>query len=193
MPPQPVSVVPLPSANKAVWRAWARARRAELLAQMPALSDQIAGQLTAFLQGLGVHTVLAYHALPGEPDVSALQSDFRLLTTRAHFGPPRFLSLHPWESATEQSKQGIWQPPLGTPAAALSEVEAVLLPALAFDRRGVRLGYGGGFYDRLLAGWPGLTIGVLPAELLVAALPAEAHDVRARFIATQAGCLAAAL
>lgn len=175
--------------DKAHWREWAKARRRELEPSLPALSEATCTHLRAFLKERGVKTLLAYHALPGELDVAALQGDFRLLTTRAHFGPPRYLSLHPWESATQRSRLGLLQPPPDAPRVPLTEADAVLLPALAFDRTGVRLGYGGGFYDRLLAGWTGLSIGVLPAALLVDRLPAEAHDIRAGWLATEEGIL----
>jgi 5-formyltetrahydrofolate cyclo-ligase len=63
----------------------------------------------------------------------------------------------------------------------------VLLPALAFDERGFRLGYGGGFYDRLLADWPVLTVGVTPEALVLSAVPREAHDVPVAYLATERG------
>lgn len=177
------------SSDKASWREWAKAQRQALAPQLPDLSAEVCAHLRPFLKKRGVRTVLAYHALEGELDLTALAPHFRLLTTRAHFEPRR-LSLHLWESATQRGKMGLLQPPIGTPEVPLSEVDAALLPALAFDQSGVRLGYGGGFYDRLLQGWDGLSIGVVPAPLLVTALPAEAHDIRARFVATEQGVMA---
>ena len=57
---------------------------------------------------------------------------------------------------------------------------AVLVPALAVDRRGVRLGRGGGYYDRSLALCrPGTRlIAVVRDDEIVEELPSEAHDVR---------------
>jgi len=66
------------------------------------------------------------------------------------------------------------------PAAALAEAGLVLVPSLAVDRRGVRLGRGAGFYDRSL----GLRdpaarlVAVVRDEELVDELPSEPHDVR---------------
>jgi 5-formyltetrahydrofolate cyclo-ligase len=62
----------------------------------------------------------------------------------------------------------------------LNEVEMVLAPGLAVDRRGVRLGKGGGYYDRALRGLAeGIPVAVLlfDGELVDDLLPAEAHDV----------------
>lgn len=181
------SPVPGAQAPKAEWRAWASARRRTL----PDESAAVTEQLRAFLTAQGARRVLAYHALPGEPDVSELRGDFELLTTRTRYRPERHLTLHPWESATEQSRFGYLQPPADAPQFALGAVDAVLLPGLAYDRRGVRLGYGGGFYDRLLPGYAGLTIGVVWSPLIVPELPSEAHDCRAEWVATERGVGAA--
>jgi 5-formyltetrahydrofolate cyclo-ligase len=65
---------------------------------------------------------------------------------------------------------------LGT--GAIQEAQLVIVPALAVDRSGVRLGRGGGSYDRALArvGPAALTVALLHDGEVVAALPAEAHD-----------------
>jgi len=66
-------------------------------------------------------------------------------------------------------------------------VQAVVLPGLAFDRRGGRLGYGGGHYDRMLAGCTAacLKIGVCYAwQVVDAALPLQEHDVRMDLLVT---------
>jgi 5-formyltetrahydrofolate cyclo-ligase len=131
--------------------------------------------------------VLAYHALPGEPDLSALSAHLTLYTTRAVFRPEPHLTLHAWHSASELSRFGALQPPRGTPEIPRAQIGAVLLPGLAFDEHGWRLGYGGGFYDRLLEGWDVPTIGVTTQALLVAQLPHEVHDLPVRAVVTEAG------
>ncbi|AKK30817.1 5-formyltetrahydrofolate cyclo-ligase [Mycobacterium sp. EPa45] len=72
------------------------------------------------------------------------------------------------------------------PAAALGEAELVLVPALAVDRRGVRLGRGGGFYDRSLPLCRPTTklIAVVRDSELVDELPSESHDVRMTHVLT---------
>ncbi len=177
MPP-----LPSPDAPKAEWRAWAQAVRAGL----PDRSADVCAGLAAFARARGWRCLLAYRALPGEPDLTPLAGEFTLLTTRAWWRERR-LSLHDWAHATEVSRFGALQPPAGAPEVPREAVDAALLPGLAFDTSGVRLGYGGGFYDRLLSGWAVPTVGVTPQALLVPALPSEAHDARVAFIATETG------
>lgn len=77
------------------------------------------------------------------------------------------------------------------PPAEAGEVRPVclLVPLLAFDRQGVRLGYGGGFYDRTLAALraagPVVAVGVAYAGQEVDALPAEPHDERLDWVITE--------
>lgn len=178
-----VQVRPDVTDSKADWREWAFAERQGV----PDSSQAMVTHLRAFLHGRGVRRVLAYRALPGEPDVAALATGFELFTTRTRYRPERHLTVHPWDTATEVSKFGYLEPPADAPQVELSEVDAVLLPGLAFDRHGVRLGYGGGFYDRLLAGYEGLKVGVVWQALFVPELPHEAHDIRAGWVATEQG------
>lgn len=71
------------------------------------------------------------------------------------------------------------QPP-HLPPEAVAEANAVLVPALAVDRRGTRLGRGAGFYDRTLrrAAAGAALVAVVRDDELVDALPREPHDVR---------------
>ena len=74
---------------------------------------------------------------------------------------------------------GILEPPAG-PVVRPEDVRAWLVPGLAFTRDGLRLGYGGGWYDRLLEGVPSnvLKIGVAYGFQIVGELPHEPHDIR---------------
>jgi 5-formyltetrahydrofolate cyclo-ligase len=70
--------------------------------------------------------------------------------------------------------------PLACPPLPASAMAALLLPCLALDGRGLRLGYGGGWFDRLRAqpGWRAVpALGVLPAACLAPTLPQDPWDV----------------
>ncbi|HLX01319.1 MAG TPA: 5-formyltetrahydrofolate cyclo-ligase [Trinickia sp.] len=69
--------------------------------------------------------------------------------------------------------------------------DLLLVPCVGFDGSGYRLGYGGGYYDRTLAAWPGasrpVTVGVAFEACRTSALPREAHDVPLDAIVTDTG------
>lgn len=71
------------------------------------------------------------------------------------------------------------------------EVEVAIAPGLAFDRRGARLGYGGGHYDRfLLRLGPGsVTVGLAFAFQVIEELPLEGHDVLLDLVVTDEGVI----
>ena len=77
--------------------------------------------------------------------------------------------------------------------AAVTGATLVVVPALAVDRSGVRMGRGGGSYDRALARVPptALTVALLPDGELVDTVPAEPHDRRVRAVITPSEGLSA--
>lgn len=77
----------------------------------------------------------------------------------------------------EPNRYGIPEPDGLCPAVPPEEIDAVLVPNLLCDREGYRLGYGGGYYDRWLAGYRGFTAAVCPAGRLEDRLPRDKYDV----------------
>ncbi len=136
--------------------------------------------------------VLAYAALPSEPDLSALPLQapvvpFCLPRVADHFGltvhrVPRFTGLIP-------SNKNIGEPdPSLHPEVMPEEITLVLVPGITFSTRtGHRLGRGGGYYDRFLAR-PELArarrIGICFDEQAIPEIPFEAHDCRVSEILT---------
>lgn len=70
-------------------------------------------------------------------------------------------------------------------AVELSEIDLVVVPAIAFDSRGFRLGYGKGYYDSMLEKTRVEKIGLCYEQNLVERLPAEKHDERVDKIITE--------
>jgi 5-formyltetrahydrofolate cyclo-ligase len=60
-----------------------------------------------------------------------------------------------------------------------------LVPGLAYDPRGWRLGYGGGYYDRFLKNYRGISLGVSFDALLLNSLPHEEYDISMDWILTE--------
>jgi 5-formyltetrahydrofolate cyclo-ligase len=74
------------------------------------------------------------------------------------------------------------------PLGKVSQPDFVLVPLLAFDARGNRLGYGGGYYDRTLAGLPdAFRLGCAFAAQEFSEVPVEATDLRLHAVATELG------
>ncbi|MFN0195423.1 MAG: 5-formyltetrahydrofolate cyclo-ligase [Planctomycetaceae bacterium] len=73
----------------------------------------------------------------------------------------------------------------------IGEVDLVLVPGLAFDRQGNRLGRGKGYYDRLLSqALPRTTLVALAfEEQILESIPIEPHDVKMDYIATENGMI----
>ena len=66
--------------------------------------------------------------------------------------------------------------------------DLILVPGLAFDRTGNRLGWGGGFYDRWLGSHPGVPrLGIGFSCQVLERLPGEPHDMRVNFVLTEDG------
>ena len=63
--------------------------------------------------------------------------------------------------------------------------DLIIVPGLAFDTLGRRIGYGGGYYDRFLASVRVEGVGLVQAPFLVDAVPVEAHDVPVRVVLTE--------
>lgn len=80
------------------------------------------------------------------------------------------------EDAELKEKQWKLREPAEPEPMDISMLDLILVPALAFDVNGVRLGHGGGHYDRLLLGVNGFRLGLAFHEQVVEALPAEPHD-----------------
>jgi 5-formyltetrahydrofolate cyclo-ligase len=79
--------------------------------------------------------------------------------------------------------------PAGSRLVPLSDIDLLVVPGVAFDRRGHRLGYGKGYYDRALAGGAGrpLTVGLGFVFQQVDLLPNQKHDVQLQLLVTEHG------
>lgn len=123
--------------------------------------------------------LLLYAALPGEPDLGSLVADpppgATVLLPRVEGADVVAVPLRPGE-ALLAGALGVREP-TGV-AAPDTDVDVVVLPGVAFDAEGWRLGRGGGHYDRLLARLAGrvVAVGVADEDAVVAAVPREPHD-----------------
>ncbi len=138
-------------------------------------------------------TVMAYLAFNNEVDLSLL---FELLPDIDWIVPRiegKRLILHPyWPEALVRHPFGMLEPPADAPVVDPQELDVVLVPGVSFDRRGGRLGFGGGFYDRFLVRTSAVRIGVCYDCCLADELPCAPHDRRMDWVVTPTATIHAA-
>jgi 5-formyltetrahydrofolate cyclo-ligase len=171
----------------------ARGRRAVLAAACPDFAARVAEHAHALDIPRG-SVVGAYVAMEGEADphllLKALAGSDRTFAFPRVAAKKQPLHFHHLPSGREfvKSAFGVPEPAEDWPRA---HPDILLVPMLAFDRDGYRLGYGGGFYDMTLgalrAAGPLRAIGVAFAGQEVEALPREPHDERLDAVVTEKG------
>lgn len=99
----------------------------------------------------------------------------------------RALAIEDLDRDVEPGYRGIPEPRVGCPAIALDRIDWVLVPGVAFDTAGRRLGYGGGYYDRLLPFVSPTAARVAGAfdMQIVDAVPTAAHDLGVDVVVTE--------
>lgn len=155
-------------------------------------SDRICTHLRGCSKFADAKTVLAYFSFRREPDLSSLWVHHH----QKFWGFPRCVARemiwHRWRPGDPQQKGafGLIEPEATLPTLEPSEVDLILVPALACDAAGYRLGYGGGFYDRMLSrpGWREVqTIGIIFESAYFPKLPVEDWDRPLGGICTETG------
>ncbi len=161
-----------------------------LRVKLPDVSGAVCAELALWLEVLKPKVVLAYKAFGSEISLDVLPlllPEIRFLTTRVQ--EKGILTLHDFALATVPNQYGILEPPASAPRLEPSLVDVALVPGLAFTRSGGRLGYGGGFYDRLLPQLrPDCALcGVTQSALLLDSLAQEDFDVRMTHLVLETG------
>jgi len=152
-------------------------------AELAVMSEDICSKVLALASWQEAGTLLLYYPLPDEVDVrllikDAFESGKKVLLPVVK-GDELELHLYEGEASLKEGTFGIMEPtgPLFAPKH-YGEIELAIIPGMAFDNAGHRLGRGKGYYDRLL---PNLKTAKLtgicfPFQLLEE-VPAEAHDI----------------
>jgi 5-formyltetrahydrofolate cyclo-ligase len=169
--------------------------RARLQAVTPSASLSASRKLCEQLRSQSVwskaRSVLFFAPLPDEPNLWPLLTE--ALAAGKTVCLPRFRSANDGYVACQvrdlhqdliAGKFNIREPAAACPEVPLNRLDLVLVPGVAFDVRGGRLGRGKGFYDRLLATVNGTKCGVAFDEQLVDAVPVGPMDVRLDCILT---------
>jgi len=91
------------------------------------------------------------------------------------------------EQSLSIGKFGILEPLPTLPSIDLKTVDLILIPTVACDRQGYRLGYGGGFFDRFLPTQIGYKVGITFDDFYLEHLPVESWDIPMQSIVTESG------
>ena len=167
-------ITPMPTSNKAEIRALHSSLR-------PRSSAGLTHQLMSFVQTLGVKNVASYHPLTSEPDTREFNAEF---TRSGNLLLPRVIDeeIEFAYGSLAPGSLGIMEPT--GESFPIDAIELILVPALAIDASGNRLGKGMGYYDRVLKTSVALAAGVIFDGELVESLDAEEHDVRMQCVIT---------
>ena len=155
-------------------------------------SLQLCEHLKASQLFVNAKLILAYSSTRQEPDLSSLFAPSKT------WGFPRCVDTelwwHEWSPSDSLPSQkgafGILEPHPNLPLIQPDAVDLILVPAVACDRQGYRLGYGGGFYDRLLSKPPWNqknTIGIVFDFAYLPTLPNDPWDQRLQAVCTESG------
>lgn len=183
--------MPSPAIQKKALRAQLRHQRGVISpAQHQQFSGKVIRHLTQNPWWAGVQQVFSYVPIQGEPDLEPLPAQY----PEKIWGLPRrvgqLLIWHRWELGTCLTPGRIPEPAADTPLLTPQPGDVLLMPALAYDRQGYRLGYGGGYFDRLLVRpeWqPVQRVGIIFQEFLLPVLPRDPWDQAVQAVCTEQG------
>lgn len=185
---------PVAESKKALRRMLLEARLQA--ASEPARNAALGRRILDALKHYGVSSVGFYWPLTGEFDARAAiavwlaadpQREASLPVVKERGAPLEFQAWAP-DTPMKIGHHKIAEPTSGR----VVIPDLLFVPCVGFDADGYRLGYGGGYYDRTLAGWPGakkpVTLGIAYEACRTDALQRETHDIPLDLIVTEAGC-----
>jgi 5-formyltetrahydrofolate cyclo-ligase len=182
------------SAKRRLRKELSERRRAVTPDQAARAGDAVKSHLEAWGPFRTANRVALYAALPDElptrPCFEALAASGRtaLLPRVASDGGLGFRAIARWEDL-QRGRYGVLTPPESAERVVPAAGDLVLVPGLAFDLRGMRLGRGGGHYDRAFAAAATgpLLCGVAYGFQLIGSVPHGSHDRRMDAIVTERG------
>lgn len=177
---------PLPSARAALRTRLKAERQAWLASPVGEMGfAALAAQLAPVMQQLEPLCLGLYWPLPGEFDAPAYWAAHALpgvSLALPHAEPGGAMQYRAWNGQPPSAKDGMGIP---TATGAPADPDVVLVPCLGVTREGLRLGYGGGYFDRWLAANPGVMAVGLAWSVGECDFAAEPHDVPLGVVVTE--------
>jgi 5-formyltetrahydrofolate cyclo-ligase len=134
-------------------------------------------------------TVLFYASMKSEVEThamirQALAAGKRVVLPKVTGKDLTLVEITDFDRDVRPGAWGIPEPDPGTPVE-LKDIGLIIVPGAVFDERGNRIGYGAGYYDKLLAQYRGMTAALAFECQIVPSVPADPHDVPIRKIVTE--------
>lgn len=156
------------------------------------LSDKIIANAVKFFDGHSFHTIAVTLSRFPEVETAALieylwQQGKRVCVPKSDGSTKRmqFYKIDSW-SDTEPGYKGILEPKeTSCDAVSKSEIDCIIVPGVVFTPKGYRIGFGGGFFDRYLEDYTGMTCSLVASLQLYEQLPIEHHDVPVQYLITE--------
>lgn len=161
-----------------------------------AASQAICDRVTGLPLWMSAAGVMLFASMPDEPDVTSLLED--ALAAKTLVALPRYAAIDQKYVAARVSNSStdlapgrfkVFEPGPTCPVVPLNRLDLMLVPGVAFDARGRRLGRGRGYYDRLLADFGGISCGIAFDEQIIECVPELPHDIRLNCILTPTRCI----
>ena len=152
-------------------------------------SRTVAGKLLAEIKKLSPTNVLVYLSFDNEVETFGLVSG--ILDNQINVFVPKYLEdTGDWRLVKLENLDDLEEGPFGIPqpkssSFSFSLIDVAIIPGLAFDEKGVRLGWGKGVFDKLLAKSTAFKIGAAFDFQIVEKLPQEKHDLVMDMIVTE--------
>ena len=183
--------------EKAALRRRIRAERRSLDQREKAEWDkEMTKRLLSMPEYIRAKTVFCYISYGGEPDTSGITAD--VLASGRRLAVPRCIEDGIMEAVLISDLgqlvpgyKGILEPMEGLGTIGFDEIDFAVVPGVAFDRYGRRLGQGGGFYDRFMAETPAFTCGLCFERFMEDEIPCEPHDIPVMHVVTEKGVFGA--
>lgn len=174
--------------NKGELRAQFQALRNRIPAKLhKEYSQSIARKVLQLVEETGAKTVFAYLSFAGEVETHALIQE--LLSGGVKVAVPRcHKDTHTMDAVVIESMEDLQTGAYGILEPKAGEIlppdcfDMILVPALAFDQEGFRLGWGAGYYDRYIRGYQGLTVGLSFSVCQTEKLPRDSHDIPVKLV-----------
>ena len=167
--------------DKKTLRTWAKEKRKEI--NLVQTNSILTNKLLLTEEFKQAENIMLYYPLPNEVNLLNITDN-----SEKHFYLPRingqnleccrYISGDKLKESSFHTKEPVCK------ACSKTDLDIVIVPALACDKNNYRLGYGGGFYDRFLSDFNGIKICCIPNELYIEDVFPQKHDIKMDLIIT---------